>query len=87
MDHISQKSHLKELDFQYLIANWKNKTNQCSAYLYVKFETCLKFCILGLNFVIWPIMSGEVSYIASCNILPVNNNPLENLPWSFLFCP
>ena len=36
---------------------------------------------LGLNFVSDLVqVGGEVKYIASCSILAVNNNPLENFP-------
>ena len=34
----------------------------------------------GVNFVSDLAQVGEVSHIASCNILAVNNNPLEDLP-------
>ena len=31
-------------------------------------------------------MLGQVRHIASCNILAVYNNPLEDFPSRFLFC-
>ena len=35
---------------------------------------------MGLNFVRDLAQVGEVKYIASCNILAVNNNPVEYFP-------
>ena len=32
------------------------------------------------------VHAGEVRHIASCNILAVNNNSLEDFPERFLFC-
>ena len=34
----------------------------------------------GVNFVRNLFQVGEVKYIASCNILAVNNNPFKNFP-------
>ena len=41
---------------------------------------------LGVNFVSDLAQVGVVTYIASCNILAVNNDPLEEFPKSFLCC-
>ena len=38
-----------------------------------------------LNFVSDLAQVGEVRHIASCNILAVNNNPLEDFPSDFCF--
>ena len=38
-----------------------------------------KSCILGLKFVSDLAQVGEASCIALCNILEVNNNPLEDI--------
>ena len=50
-----------------------------------KSKTRLKSWILVLNFVSDLAYVGEVSCIASYNILAVNNNPLKDYPSKFLF--
>ena len=40
----------------------------------------IKFCDLA------QVEESKVLYIASSNILTVNNNPLKDLPLRFLFC-
>ena len=39
-----------------------------------------------LNFESDLAQAGQVRYIASGKILVVNNNPLEDFPYKFLFC-
>ena len=56
----------------------ESQLNKSLSLLQVKSETCLKSCILGLNFVTWP-KSGKSRYIAFCIILALNN-ALEDLP-------
>ena len=67
-------------------ANWKNHYVQSSFFLQFKSKTRLKSCMLELNFVSDFAQVGEVRYIAYCNMLAVNNNPLEDFPFRLLFC-
>ena len=53
--------------------------------LTIKYKTRLKSSILGLNVLSnWP-RCGKARYIVSYNILAVNNNPVEDFPYRFLF--
>ena len=64
------------------------KVNYSVLYLEMKSKARLKFCVFGLNFVSDSAQVGPEArcIIASCNILAVDNNSLEDLPWRFLFC-
>ena len=53
--------------------------------IHCKTKPRIKSCILSLNYVIWP-RSEEVRCIALCNILAVNNNPLDDFAGKLLFC-
>ena len=65
---LTSESQLKKVAFQsFFCLQFKSKTR-------------LKSYIWELNFVSDLVQVGAVKYIASCNILAVNNNPLENFP-------
>ena len=49
---------------------FESRLKKTLSLLQVKSKTCLKSCILGLNFVTWP-KSGESRYIAFCNIFSI----------------
>ena len=49
-------------------------------------QNTFKILHLGIRFVSDLALVGEVKYIASCNILAVNNNQVKYFPQKLLFC-